>query len=176
MTYSFSKYFSRHSFAIAILLVAPGAFAQQNPPSPPAATTAYPTIPGVQIKRAEFGVFRDLGSTTATLDTARVVSRDKRPIGWVIELDTLKPTVRWREEFTVPSPPQHWGLSSDKSDVRATSLSADRLTASTERRVAVGAGTISHTWRLDATDPSGPHRMRVYVEDVLVGDFAFEVN
>ncbi|CAN5842317.1 hypothetical protein BH11PSE13_BH11PSE13_16580 [soil metagenome] len=145
---------------------------QQSAPPP----SAYPPVAGVQITQAEFGVFRDLSSPGATLDPVRTVQRDQRPIGWVIALDTQKSKVRWREEFTVPTPPKKWGLTPDLSDVRPTAISGDRMTASTERLVPVGGGTISHWWKLDASDPAGPHTMRVYVEDVLVGDFKFDVN
>ncbi len=176
MAYLFFGKFSRHSLSVSILLLAPCAMAQSTAPVKAEAAVAYPSVAGIEIKRAEFGIFRDLSSPGATLDPTRVVARDGRPIGWVIAVDTQKPTVRWREEFTVPLPPQRWGMTPDTSDVRPTSISADRLTASTERRVPVGGGTISHWWKLDATDHRGPHTMRVYIEDVLVGDFSFEVN
>ena len=175
MAYLISKSFFRHSLAATIFSIG-GIVAAQTTASTEAGALRYPAVAGIQIKRAEFGVFRDLNSPAATLDPTRVVARDGRPIGWVIAVDTQKSTVRWREEFTVPAPPQHWGLAPDTSDIRPTSISADKLTASTERQVATGGGTISHWWKLDASDPRGPHTMRVYVEDVLVGNFAFDVD
>ena len=175
MPYSFLKKFSRQSLAMAFFLIAGSAGAQTATPTK-TGNAAYPAVPEMQIQRAEFGVFRDLNSPATTLDPTRVVARDGRPIGWVIAVDTQKPTVRWREEFTVPAPPQHWGLTPDKGDIRPPTVSADKLTATTERQVMVGGGTISHWWKLDATDARGPHTMRVYVEDVLVSSFSFDVN
>ena len=176
MAYSISKKFFRHSLAVAILVFGPCAFAQQKAPVQVEQAAAYPHIAGMQIKQAEFGVFKDLDNPGATLDPARVVARDGKPIGWVIALDSQKPMVRWREEFSVPTPPKRWGFAPDARDVRPASLSPDKLTASTERLVPVSGGTISHWWKLDASDPRGAHTMKVYVEDVLVADFAFEVN
>lgn len=141
-----------------------------------ATPAVYPDIPGVRIERAEFGVIRDLGSPAALLTPTRVVKRDGRPIGWVIDLRTEKPEVRWREEFVMPVAPEKWGLPPDSTDVRPPMISADRRMATTERRSVPAGGTIDHTWSLDATDPTGPHTMRVYVEDVLVATFEFEVQ
>ena len=59
--------------------------------------------------------------------------------------------------------------------MRPPLVSADRLTAITERAVPA-SNTIYHWWQLEPNDPAGRHVMRVYVEDVLVASFEFEVR
>lgn len=163
----------------ALMFLLPGmGHAQPSAAVPSSVTTpaTFPVIPGVQVERAAFGVFSDLGSAAASLKPMRVVVRDGQPIGWVIALQAQKTDVRWREEFSLPSPPKNWGLQPDSTDVRAPLISADRRTATTERRSVPAGGTIHHWWKLEASDPTGPHTMRVYIEDVLVATFEFEVQ
>jgi hypothetical protein len=179
MAYTILKTFSRHSLAAAFLpmiLLSGGTLAQQPAPPQSATEATYPAVDGVKIERVEFGVFRDLNSPNASLDAARTVTRNARPVGWVVALDTAKSSVRWREEFSMPVPPAHWGLKTVSTDLHPPTLSADRRTVTTERLVPVRGGTVAHWWTTEASDPTGPHSMRVYVEDVLVGSFEFDVN
>ena len=165
----------------ALMFAAPCAMAQTSAAAGPPSVAmpepvTFPVIPGVQVERAAFGVISDLGSPEATLKPMRVVMRDGQPVGWVIALQTQKPDVRWREEFSLPVAPKTWGLKSDSTDVRPPMISADRRSVTTERRSVPAGGTIHHWWKLDNTDPTGPHTMRVYVEDVLVATFEFEIQ
>lgn len=173
---------TRPLIAAALLLCAPYAMSQAtvSPPASVAAAepgvlTSFPPIKGVKINRAAFGVFVGLDTPTPRIDTTNVVNRDGSQVGWVLDLTAENAKVRWREEFVAPVPPQNWGLTRDERDVRPPLVSADRRTAITERAVPA-SGTISHWWQLDASDPTGRHVMRVYVEDVLVASFEFEVR
>ena len=139
------------------------------------ASPVFPEIPGVVVKQFAFGVFHDTETAAIRLDPTLEVSRNGTPVGWVIKLDTSQPTVRWREEFTTPVPPQTWGLTADKADTKLPNLSADKRTATIERRVPVKSD-IFHHWTLDASDPAGPYTMRVWVEDVLVATVNFLVK
>lgn len=165
--------------AAALMLLAPSmSNAQSNAASPTSVATpaAFPTIAGLQIMRAEFGIFSGLGSAAAFLNPVRVVMRDEQPIGWVLALQTQKTDVRWREVFSMPAPPKRWGLEPNSTDVRPTVISADRRTVTTERRTAPVAGTIHRWWKLEASDPAGLYTIRIYVEDVLAATFEFEVQ
>ena len=171
----------RPLIAAALLLCAPYAMSQATvSPAPDTAAgagvlTSFPPIKGVKINRAAFGVFAGLDTPTPRIDTTTVVQRDGSQIGWVVDLTADNAKVRWREEFVTPTPPQTWGLTRNEHDVRPPLVSADRRTAITERAVPASS-TIYHWWQLEAGDPAGRHVMRVYVEDVLVATFEFDVR
>lgn len=164
--------------AAAVLLCAPCAMAETAAlATPPAAVSpSSPAIPGITIAQTAFGVFADYDSAKAKLTPTSVVYRDGSQIGWVVNLASEKATVRWREEFVVPSPPKEWGVTANRDDIRPPQVSADKRMATTERRVPAAGGSISHWWKLDASDPAGPHTMRVYIDEVLVASFDFEVR
>ena len=89
------------------------------------------TEPAVQIEQASFGVFSltaDGGSTSSP--RRRVPLKPNQEFGWVIGVTTTKPTVRWREEFTVPYPPETWGPVEGKHEI-----SADRKVSILKREV-----------------------------------------
>ncbi len=91
--------------------------------------------------------------------------------GWVVWLETGRPSVRWREIFRSASP-DNWQIEGD-GDYR---LSEDRTTLTLEREVAPDAGRIANFWQVAPGDLPGPHRIQVFVEDAPVADFAFEVR
>ena len=122
----------RHLFVLLLapLVLALCACEQAKPPEPPASAqlpahaAPAPPQPLVQIEQAAFGVF------TVTAD-GRVDSKPTKTVpltpneefGWVIGVTTTKPTVRWREEFTVPTPPETWGPVEGKHGSRRTGRS-----------------------------------------------------
>jgi len=156
------------SLALAQGSVAPAA--PSNSASPP------PVLAGVQIERAEFGVFQGLSTDHPVLLPQRVVQRDGQPIGWVIQLKTDKPEVTWREEFILPETPKRWAIQPSPFDVRPPYVSADKLRASIERRTVPKGGNIHNRWQLDPTDPAGTYTMQVYIDNTLVANFQFEVQ
>jgi hypothetical protein len=163
---------------VVACLVAPVARAQPAPAAAAAPTeqvSVFPTIPDVVVKQFAFGVFHNLDTPAAGLDPTLEVTRNNTPIGWVLKLDATNPTVRWREEFSTPVPPQKWGMESDRADIRPPILSADKRTVTTERSVST-TGDIWHYWTLEPNDPAGPHIMRVWVNDVLVATVNFVVK
>ena len=176
--------------AASLLCAAPCVLAQPAEPAtvaPAAAPTdtlvAFPPVKGIRIDRAAFGILHDVGTPQARIDPTNVVRRDSSDIGWVLQISpdsseasSQTPALRWREEFVVPTPPASWGIALAPSDVRPPFVSADRLMGTTERNAPAGTGTLSHSWKLDASDPAGPHLMRVYVQDVLVATFMFKVE
>ena len=152
---------------------------QAKPPEPPAsaqlpahAAPAPPAQPSVQIEQAAFGVF------TVTADgrvdfkpTKTVPLTPNQEFGWVIGVTTTKPTVRWREEFTVPTPPETWGPVEGKHEI-----SADRKVSTLEREVTPERGFLFHSWSISPGDPKGRHVIKVTVEDAPPVVFEFDVE
>jgi hypothetical protein len=152
---------------------------QAKPPEPPAsaqlpahAAPAPPAQPSVQIEQAAFGVF------TVTADgrvdfkpTKTVPLTPNQEFGWVIGVTTTKPTVRWREEFTVPTPPETWGPVEGKHEI-----SADRKVSTLEREVTPERGFLFHSWSISPGDPKGRHVIKVTIEDAPPVVFEFDVE
>lgn len=143
------------------------------PPRLPAhAAPAPPVQPSVQIEQAAFGVF------TVTADgrvdfkpTKTVPLTPNQEFGWVIGVMTTKPTVRWREEFTVPYPPETWGPVEGKHEI-----SADRKVSILEREVTLDRGFLFNTWTIAPGDPKGRHVIKVTIEDAPPVVFEFDVE
>jgi hypothetical protein len=171
----------RRLFALLLapLVLALSACEQAKPPEPPAsaqlpahAAPAPPAQPSVQIEQAAFGVF------TVTADgrvdfkpTKTVPLTPNQEFGWVIGVTTTKPTVRWREEFTVPTPPETWGPVEGKHEI-----SADRKVSILEREVTPERGFLFNSWTISPGDPKGRHVIKVTVEDAPPVVFEFDVE
>lgn len=164
---------------LAPLVLVVSACDQAKPPEPPAsaqlpahAAPAPPVQPSVQIEQAAFGVF------TVTADgrvdfkpTKTVPLTPNQEFGWVIGVTTTKPTIKWREEFIVPTPPETWGPVEGKHEI-----SADRKVSILEREVTLDRGFLFNSWSISPGDPKGRHVMRVTVEDAPPVVFEFDVE
>jgi hypothetical protein len=93
--------------------------------------------------------------------------------GWQILLRDPPPTVKWQEEFTLPTKPTSWG-SAGSGGTRT--LSADGKTLVTEAQVAPAQGMIANSWQILPGDPQGRYVMRVSVDGTLVKTFQFDVE
>ncbi|HTO49597.1 MAG TPA: hypothetical protein VML91_18315 [Burkholderiales bacterium] len=166
------------------LLLAPLVFAlcaceQASPPEPAArpelATPPEPPTraePAVQIEQAAFGVFnRTPDGRVDFKPTKTVPLTPNQEFGWVIGVTTSKPTVRWREEFTVPTPPETWGPTEGKHEI-----SADRKVSILEREVTPERGFLFNAWTIAPGDPKGHHVIRVTVEDAPPVVFEFDIE
>lgn len=126
------------------------------------------------VLNGDFGVFPGPGSSKSTFESTRVVPYVLGlTYGWYISIQTLKPTIHWREEVTVPAEPATWGIPSPDEH---RSFSADRLTTITEHESMLRGGVILDAWTLEAGDPKGQYRIRVFVEGHLAKTFEFEVS
>jgi hypothetical protein len=158
---------------VAPLVLALCACEQAKPPEPPArpAPTAR-AEPAVQIEQAAFGVFdRTPDGKVDFKPTKTVPSTPNQEFGWVIGVTTTKPTVRWREEFTLPAAPETWGPVPGKHE-----LSADRKVSILEREVAADGNFLFNAWTISPGDPKGRHIMKVTVEDAPPIVFEFDVE
>ena len=160
------------------LLVAPlvlvlCACEQAKPPEPPARPEP-PTRaqPAVQIEYHAFGVFdRTPDGRVDFRPTKTVPLTPNQEFGWIIGVTTTKPTVKWREEFILPAPPETWGPVEGKHE-----LSADRKVSILEREVTPERGFVSNGWTIGPGDPKGRHVIKVTVEDAAPVVFEFDLE
>ena len=152
---------------------------QPKPPEPAArpelpahAAPAPRTEPAVQIEYHAFGVLDQ--SPDGRVDfrpTKTVPLRPNQGFGWIIGVTTTKPTVKWREEFILPAPPETWGPVEGKHEI-----SADRKVSILEREVTPERGFISNAWTIGPGDPKGRHVIKVTVEDAAPVVFEFDLE
>jgi hypothetical protein len=137
-------------------------------------TTEGPPTPEIEIVRAAFGLFNEPESgKPAFVPCATVPHKNNQEYGWIIVIKTKKETVKWREEFTLPSPPETWEAGQKKG---SQSISSDKKTYVTEHQVKPVQGIISSGWRVVPGDPKGRHVLRVIIEGKAERTFEFDVK
>lgn len=129
---------------------------------------AIPPSP-FKVLKAEFGVVVPGGFQPTT----KVPFRDGQSFGWVIQLDTKRDLIRWREELRLPSAPQTW--QADEKSGKHT-VSADRRTSTLEREARIENGLIYNFWQVSPGDPKGRYTLRLMLEGMLVSTFEFDVE
>ena len=122
-----------------------------------------------RVLKAEFGIVVPGGFRPST----KVPLKDGQGFGWVIQLETPRDTIRWREELRLPAAPQTW--QADEASGKHT-MSADRRTSTLERTARVENGMIYNLWQISPGDPPGRYTVRVMIEDLLVSTFEFDVE
>jgi len=164
---------------LAPLVLALCACEQAKPPEPAApvelpahAVPAPPAEPAVRIEQSAFGVFDRTPDGRVDFKPSKTVPlTPNQEFGWIIGVTTTKPTVKWREEFTVPTPPETWGPTEGKHEI-----SADRKVSILEREVTLERGFLFNSWSISPGDPKGRHVIRVTVEDAPPVVFEFDVE
>jgi hypothetical protein len=133
------------------------------------------------LESAEFGIYtkNNLGEEDF-VPTEEVPLIENQGYGWLIELITLRTSVMWREIFVLPTAPETWGNLDENGDelpgFRTVSISDDRRTIITERRVKPESGLIYNSWAVAAGDPSGEYVMHIYVDGLFMKTFRFTVK
>ena len=141
--------------------------------APPDAKKVIPETE-FQIVRSELVLVHGLESNEPRFEaTKKVPHKPGQSFGWVIELQTQKPKVKWREEFTLPTPPRTWGPT-EKQDKRR--ISEDQKVSVIEREVELERGLIFNFWTIAEGDPAGRYVIRVFVEGVQAATFEFDVE
>jgi hypothetical protein len=131
--------------------------------------------PPVEVVRAEFGTFPKAGESGPLFKATRFVPLvPGQSYGWIAIVKPTSEKVRWREEFTLPAAPTVWD--GEKLPSTVQSLSADRRTSITEGEAKPVEGAIFNAWSVAPGDPVGSYRIRVFIENRLVGTFDFEVR
>jgi hypothetical protein len=134
----------------------------------------YPLTPEVTIVQAEFGLFYHLQSGERVFVPGRIVPyHENQGYGWVILLDTKKPKIRWREEFTLPAAPALWDSPVSQG---GHFISEDKRVSIMEQEVEPDNGLIYHNWAVVPGDPKGRYIIRVIVENRLEEVFEFDVQ
>ncbi len=119
-----------------------------------------------------FGITRESADGEPKFLETRVVPYTPgQRYGWTMSVRTGRERVRVREELTMPAPPASWGRTA--TDPRAT-LSKDRRRAVVEEETTLDR--MGRSWIIDRGDPRGLYKLRLYVEDVLVGEATFVVG
>jgi hypothetical protein len=152
----------RRVFLMAVFALQMGAsFAISEKAGPPPAQ--------FKVTKAEFGVIVPGGFQPTT----KVPLKDGQSFGWVIQLDTQRDLIKWREELRMPAAPKTW-QADDKSGKHT--VSADRKTSILEREARIENGLIYNFWQISPGDPKGRYTMRVMLEGMLVSTFDFDVE
>ena len=130
---------------------------------------------GYEVLRTEFGLFNNkvTSGQPTFVPTTVVPLTPTQGYGWVIQLRTAKPKIKWREEFTLPATPKSWG---GPEPLGTRSMSTDGRTSVTEREVSPDQGLIFNSWTVARGDPRGRYVIRVFIEGTLAKVFEFDVE
>lgn len=139
-----------------------------------ATTAESPTASAIEIVKAEFGLFNLPESGKPPFVPATTVPlENNQGYGWVILIKTNEEMVKWREEFTLPAPPETWA---EEQKGGLQTISPDKRTCVTERQVKPANGIIYNTWTVVPGDPKGHYIIRVTVEGKAERTFEFDVK
>jgi hypothetical protein len=134
-----------------------------------------PPAPDIEVIHAEFGLYYASPSGEWVLTPSATVPLEKgQHYGWSILLKTTKPRVKWREEFTLPSPPKSWG--GEQMPVAMQTISPDHLTSVLEVDAIPVGGVIENMWEVEPGDPEGHYMIRVTIDGGSAQVFEFEVR
>lgn len=156
------------------LLLALSGFSLLNAPVTMATGQLKIVSEDIQIVRAEFGLFKQDNAGNQSFVPAKTVPLvEGQQYGWMIVLKTKKPTIKWREEFTLPYAPATWG---DAEAQGLHTVSTDGRVSVMEREISPVDGVIFNSWTVAAGDPQGRHVMRVLIDNRYEQIFEFYVQ
>jgi hypothetical protein len=134
-----------------------------------------PPTPDIEVLHAEFGLFNPATAGKPVLTPSAVVPFKKgQRYGWLIVLRTTKPKVKWREEFTLPSPPSTWA--GDELPAASQTVSQDRMTSIVELDAIPIDGVIENVWEVAPGDPKGHYIIRVTIDGGNQQVFEFDLQ
>ena len=130
----------------------------------------------IVVNKSEFGVkIVNSEGKVNFFPTTTVPLKEGDAYGWRITLDNyqgeVKGKVKWREVLTLPQAPETWTTENNKN----FSISKDGKTAISTRTVTPVNGVIENFWTISPGDPLGKHQIEVYIDERLIGTFAFEI-
>ncbi len=129
---------------------------------------------GILVYGVEFGIInKSLGAINGIMPGRFVPLVVGQEYGWTMQLLSATPQFKLIEEFTLPMAPPSWGYAEHDPGVM---ISADRRTATTRRLDTVNFGRLFNFWTVVAGDPPGEHRIAIFINDVRVCEFTFEVR
>ena len=130
----------------------------------------------IVVNKSEFGVkIVNPEGKVNFFPTTTIPLKEGDAYGWRITLDNyqgnIKGKVKWREVLTLPQAPETWTTENNKN----FSISKDGKTATSTRTVTPVNGVIENFWIISPGDPLGKHQIEVYIDENLIGTFAFEI-
>lgn len=141
--------------------------------SPPGAKKVIPESE-FEIVRSELVLVHGMESSEPRFEaTKKVPLKPGTSFGWVVELRTQKPKIKWREVFTLPTAPRTWGPTEQEDKRR---ISEDKKVSVIEREVVPERGLIFNFWTIAEGDPAGRYLIRVFIEGVQAATFEFDVE
>jgi len=164
----------RTSTAIAIAALSGVMFLAVNDTRAALSDKDAPLVNSYTVNRVDFGVFLNQDSRNQKLVPTNIVPLLPGVVyGWVIEIQTSMPKLRWRETYTLPDNPDIW----DQGPLFGTtsSISRDGRTSIVESESPVTDGKLTHFWTVAPGDPAGQHVLHVEIEGKPVATFEFKV-
>jgi hypothetical protein len=169
---------------LAFGFAALGAGCGENPSEPHrpgvafhlAATPRLPLRVGADlvVKRAQFGILEnDAHGAENFVPTREVPAEGGQSFGWIVEVDTTRPSLHWQEHLRLPAPPLDWGDAASDPDVL---ISPDGRSVVAQGDYLVEDGELSRFyWELAPGHPGGEYVLDIAVEGKPIGHFAFRV-
>ena len=130
--------------------------------------------PDLVIRDARFGLLQpDAAGDEHFLPATELPAVDGTAFGWVLEVETGRDRLAWRETLRLPEAPADWGDAAADPDV---AIAADGRSVTARGVAPVTGGTVSRFyWALASGDPAGEYVLEVVVEDRPVARFRFRV-
>lgn len=135
-----------------------------------APAAAAPATNDIEVTGTRFVAFDTRTEPPAVAETTTIPYRPQTScFGWLIEVAPRHGEVTLREELRLPAAAPNWGTG------EGVTVHPDRAGATSVRRDDLDDGMLTGEWCLSEGDPSGAHRIRVYVGDRLLHSFDFTV-
>lgn len=152
--------------AIAIMMLVGGCATRSQSQDAPVADGS------IEVTEATFGTFRPEGSEGPTFVPAtRIPFAAGGLYGWKLKVKTSRPTIRYRDELTLPEAAR-WN-----EPVRAEqTVAPDGRSAVAEREATVENGWIYGGWGMADGDPRGRYVSKVTLEDGQTLIFEFDIE
>jgi len=165
---------------VAVVVLATGCGGSRPHPSDmpwnlaPVAHLPLRLAPDLVVRRVRFGVLEsEAGGGEHFRPVTELSAQEGVNYGWIIEVETTRPTLRWQERLRLPEREDDWGDALDDPDV---TLSEDGRSAYSSGSDLVEDGKLQHFyWTLAQGDPAGTYVMDVAVEGYAVAHFEFSV-
>tara|TARA_R110002020_G_scaffold304584_1_gene520373 strand:+ start:1676 stop:2206 length:531 start_codon:yes stop_codon:yes gene_type:complete len=114
----------------------------------------------------------DSAGRAVTESTTQVPLIEGACYNWHLRLEKVKGEVAVTEVYSLPAPATTWNLGATS----ATTLSSDRLTATTKRTLTPDGNWISAGWCVAIGDPPGEHRIEILSGDKVLKTFRFDLR
>ena len=130
--------------------------------------------PDVVVRRAQFGILESSpGGDDRFVPAQELPAKDGQVFGWVLDVETTRPSLHWQEHLRLPRAPVDWGDAANDPDVL---ISSDGKTVVAQGEDLVEDRELSRFyWSLASGDPAGDYELDLAVEGKPVAHFTFRV-